>query len=571
MALKHQPCEYDKEDPDTATILRFYDKESAKERTLTTKCADTSNSFSSTGFSLTKVGLYINAIEYYNKALCFAMPNTTLEALLYSYRANAYFNMGLYEESILSFKLALEHNFPDELRSEVITILKICHFELEKKKCQPEEPAFRIRLSYPPNTRNPYVIEGVHVEENDQFGRHLVTEFPLNVGDVICIEEAFASCISPAQRYNRCTNCLQEVPHLLFPCKSCTNAMFCSKHCHDVAWEEFHSIECSLTDELIALKVETISLAFRAFLKSMKWFNNSLVELQFYLKRAKEQQENRGRLLNPFDLDYWNLNKKHEFLAYFNGHSEDRHLHMGIRKTFLVSSITMASLLGNYTEYESQMRTPMMKLFVIELMRHLVTVNANNCYEIGVVSRERSQVAIGLFLNMSMASHACAPNVRRMRVDVAKHMWVVTRPIKAGGQILDTYGSCFYRHPLEERQERCRTHYGFDCDCIACHLNFPTEEDLPVPSTVPFPCQSFLTPYQPLTFETASAELRELRAFITDYQDYFPCAQLKKADSRLGHLFNRMVNDPPLEIKHPEFVDTSLYAEKCEIHPDFKW
>lgn len=75
----------------------------------------------------------------------------------------------------------------------------------------------------------------------------------------------------------------------------------------------------------------------------------------------------------------------------------------------------------------------------------------------------------GIFLKASRVNHSCCPNdfpswnlkLRRLTLHAVDD-------IPRGEEITVSYYTPFY--PLEDRQNWLREHYGFQCDCPACHL-----------------------------------------------------------------------------------------------------
>ena len=131
---------------------------------------------------------------------------------------------------------------------------------------------------------------------------------------------------------------------------------------------------------------------------------------------------------------------------------------------------------------------------------------------------------------MSLISHSCAPNVLRFNNGATKQVWVVVRPIAGGTQILDSYGPFFEFQPGKERQEILREKYGFECQCEACVWDYPTTENLPEPSEVPFlECESF-----EVNLNRPDGQLRRFKEFLTKYQSHYPCVQLMLGMNRLG-------------------------------------
>lgn len=561
-ALSHKKCLSTAEQ--ACQLLCEFDKQQKMERKESLKCPEVVKHQLRLVTSLEEKGFYVNAVLEINKALCSAPNDTESIGLLYATRSNILEKMTLYAEALESNKLALDSILSPCKRGEAENAQR----ELSRKVCaggKKEHHNFRVALSYPACPSNPFVIKDIRVEEDCQYGRYLKTERDLEVGDVICIEQPYVKTIQPEQIYTRCTHCLEEAPHLLVPCTGCTNAMFCSRKCLESAWDSFHQFECSISAELMTLDQDVSRLAMRTFLVVVRLFNNEIAQLRHFVT------ENKCRKLSPFELDQSRLCKQEQFLAFYNGNCVDTHMSECVRAANRTESARLASLLSRKCVFARQLECDQLKVFLMELFYHLNCVNTNNSYEVGGPSLVHDKVptCIGLFLCMSMASHSCAANVARLRVDGVSQMWVVTRPIPCQSQIFDNYGAFFVNQPREERQLRLQEHFGFKCTCIACCNDYPLAKDMCAPVEVPWPGLSYLSGTGPVTVAKLKAELLAVKKFITRYDCHFPCAQLREAELRLIHLFRAAAKDETWETKYPEFTnhdssDGVLCAEECE-------
>lgn len=82
----------------------------------------------------------------------------------------------------------------------------------------------------------------------------------------------------------------------------------------------------------------------------------------------------------------------------------------------------------------------------------------------------------GIFLLKPLLSHSCIPNVDRVKLG-NKLVLYVSRPIKAGSQILNCYGAGFHAalNSKTERMKVLQKVYKFRCDCEACSNDWPQE------------------------------------------------------------------------------------------------
>lgn len=231
------------------------------------------NKFRIEGHSHFITGHFINAIDSYNKSLCFSEINgdTFNMSMAYGHRAEAYFKMDLYAECLSSIELALAHNYPTKHVNRMLIMQTKCQEKLYSNTSVEEVVVASIKLSHTPNEKIPFVIEGLRLEENEEFGRCIITEKNLKVGDVIAMEESYLTSLHDGGLYQRCSHCLSDQRHALFPCSFCTKSMFCSQKCEKEAWNQYHRYECSLNEDLLALE-PAVRLATRALLVGLNIF-----------------------------------------------------------------------------------------------------------------------------------------------------------------------------------------------------------------------------------------------------------------------------------------------------------
>jgi tetratricopeptide (TPR) repeat protein len=82
-------------------------------------------------------------------------------------------------------------------------------------------------------------------------------------------------------------------------------------------------------------------------------------------------------------------------------------------------------------------------------------------------SVQQQRLAIAVFPTAALLNHSCAPNIalsyrgRNLLVRAAQ-------PIPAGAEVLNCYGPCRGHHSLAQRQQALRDEYHFACDCTFC-------------------------------------------------------------------------------------------------------
>jgi hypothetical protein len=105
----------------------------------------------------------------------------------------------------------------------------------ENKENKTDDPFDFIKLSYDSNPRLPFVVDCLELKHSDRFGRYIITNRDLNVGDILAIEEPHFKILKSDSRYDschemnkyqRCAVCLQDNLLDLIPCSMCTSSNY---------------------------------------------------------------------------------------------------------------------------------------------------------------------------------------------------------------------------------------------------------------------------------------------------------------------------------------------------------
>jgi hypothetical protein len=135
--------------------------------------------------------------------------------------------------------------------SELNERQSFCESKLKVKAIKRQsEKAPTFELSYPPNSKIPFMVDCIELKQSKEYGKGLVATKDFRVGDVLMVEDNFAYSLKPSLCYKRCSYCLMERQRNLIPCDSCTKVMYCSKECKTKAWNEFHEFDCEIIDGL---------------------------------------------------------------------------------------------------------------------------------------------------------------------------------------------------------------------------------------------------------------------------------------------------------------------------------
>lgn len=496
-------------------------------------------------------GHFVNAINEYNKSLCFAQLDGDQFNLSVAYanRADALFRMDLPRECLKSIELAEAANYPEHLRSRLTLMASRCQDKI--KFSVQERPKYRLKLTHPPNPRIPAISNCLKLQQSDQFGRHVVATEALSVGDVVMIERPYIVCLRPPQRYKRCSHCMAgDQRHALIPCPKCTNAMYCSEGCLKEAFHVYHRFECKVSENLNASD-EFLALALRSLLVGVSVFGG-VRDFQRYVS------DNESTAVHAFELDYApeRRDRKLEFLVMHQMHFMDSQMSIADRNYWMKRAAEWAHLLVQAKVFDESLPEDLRAFLRNTIYRYTIT-SILNCYETSqdpsAPKSEKQFATVSQHLTMAMVNHSCAPNVQRIQ-QAGQQVLMVVRPIAKGGQLFDNYGQFYTETGRRERQEHLFSQYGFRCGCVACLDNYPAAKRLKCKKG----CGTVTSLVDLITQANPCLEARLNRAeklaqFMQKNDQYYPCEQLNDADAELYGIYTDLVGEQVWEIKFKEF------------------
>ena len=79
------------------------------------------------------------------------------------------------------------------------------------------------------------------------------------------------------------------------------------------------------------------------------------------------------------------------------------------------------------------------------------------------------QVALGIYASQSLFNHSCVPNIIATYDGSTVHVRAM-KNIRKGEELVANYGPRFGQMQRDERRNKLRYQYNFDCACVACAL-----------------------------------------------------------------------------------------------------
>lgn len=340
------------------------------------------------------------AIELYNRALCMAENGSFNLQLSYEGRSNCLAKRDMTE--VASIDMDFVASRPAKRRSERIQNRKL-------------SSTTRTMRTFVPNRKFPSLASALEVRQNSKFGRHIVSNRDIGVGNTIAIERQFASVICSDESKEQqayCLTCFRTDAHFI-PCPNCVDVMYCSRTCQQN--NDIHQLECqSLFHRLNSSKAK---LAVQMVLIAVKHFPNVDALIAFVEGIINDSSNNLNELANDAFPSYGVLLKlqccptKNDKIRAFDA--------------FKLMMTTMPTIQHYFASKSSQ------RFLQHLLIHHLGIVRSNGFYDTSGWTNNLECKYI--HDTISLLNHSCAPNAFYMLHNNVGTLLTV-RPIKKGDQ-----------------------------------------------------------------------------------------------------------------------------------------
>ncbi|KAH8319838.1 hypothetical protein KR074_007364 [Drosophila pseudoananassae] len=488
---------------------------------------------------------YFQALELYNKSICYAEPNSEHLSIGYANRSAVLFEWKRYRECLANIELARKANYPARLSHKLDKRERDCQQLLEQQP--PDVVPFEFKMNFETHAQVPYIADCLELRESADEGRFIVTNRDLVVGDLVAVEQPFCSTLLTPMRYIRCVTCKRENYLTLIPCDSCCSVMFCSEDCKQQAMSTFHRFECPIIDFLQRMFNKIHGIALRTTLAALDLYP-TIEELMAFC----DQPENQHKC--AFDLDYGQLTRQEQYRA-IHGMVTNQHLR-SVSDLFQRSVVCaiLKHFIIEYTPLKDHLGGEDGRNFFTDLLfRHLQT-SPSNMHGIDLVeqvneTKDDQTHSSGAYAFLSLLNHSCAPNTLRIYEGTKAYLFVL-RPIKAGNVLYDNYGAHFAIFSKQKRKDTLSMQYRFDCKCEGCELDYPTFFQMSHKASVPLvtddPDLKLLGDYN---YDFAVSNYRKYCDFLTQCGDAYPCKQISSAEECLKMALHIMVDAVPLKAK----------------------
>lgn len=383
------------------------------------------------GRELFQNGQFCSAMEIYTKALCYAEINTENESMAFANRAKCFFYMKMYTRALTDIELALKANCSAEMIVKLEKLRTDCQLILNSSLTEVTEP----KPHFTENRKFPCLANSLTIKSNNQFGRHLIANCDIDVGQLVLIEESFGA-VAKSDKQMTCYSCLVEVANFI-ACSQCSDVVFCSNKCSET--NLVHKLDCNTPFHRMHCKakftIQTILIAVAAFPN---------VDNLIKCVEAGERDDILPDSINDFQSKYQLYLRLKKLTLNANVVIDVYKLFKGI---MIIPSIAKAFV------SESKQR------FLMHLILHHLAINVTNATE--------SEFTASIGTMLSLFNHSCAPNVYNYSVDNRKFC-VTIRPVRKDEQVFISYLGPDDDQTAKQRQNLLKSKWGFECKCDKC-------------------------------------------------------------------------------------------------------
>lgn len=270
-------------------------------------------------------------------------------------------------------------------------------------------------------------------------------------------------------------------------------AMYCSIECMTKDRNKFHQYECDINDNPEDQHIDFNPL--KIFVHILDQFDGSVDEMKIFL-------DANGKKNTVFDFDFSDKSdpmfEKNMILASLSmSHNmncaEIGKMHcLTTHHRFILKHPKLRSLwMSPHKKYLDKLLCQFLDVEDVKgLVSCFVEVDMNlkeDGYDLIDAKVDGASKINNVYVNRvasvtdpytSLLNQSCFPNIIVKFVD-NKHVWIVTRPVKAGEQLFMFRGPGIkYVTPRVQRQQMMLEHFGFRCDCDGCVNNWPTQQKM---------------------------------------------------------------------------------------------
>ncbi|XP_058124167.1 SET and MYND domain-containing protein 4-like [Anopheles ziemanni] len=467
------------------------------------KCLEKALECQAEGRRLAQNEDWLGALKCYNQSyLLIPEENAHEKSLLLDYRAQVLLQLGKTDHSLEDIDRAIAYGFPKDRLSglwerkaqifqskkdfkaavecydKTVHYLKHCPVltdtERDAKIAELQKLTDTVYYQYknvqkylePPKgdrVFRPHLDGGVLYESNETDGRFATAQTNLRPNQLILKEKPHVAALVKEYSLTHCCHCFERI-EILYCCPNCTDVVFCSGRCEQIACETYHRYECGFLRTLWKSGATIVShLALRIIAqKPYSYFEGIRHELPNLVPSLTDK------------LTSDDYRKVFNLVTHSDKRDPEEYLIWTLMATMLNSILRQ----GNYTTIQPD------DGFLGYLLLHNLQIVNYSAHDVSEVQRKRpneagTSVAIGaaLYPMLALFNHSCDPGIVRYFTGTTVHVRTI-KNIAAGSIIAENYGPLYTKAPRTERRESLASNYRFDCCCQACEADWPAYADM---------------------------------------------------------------------------------------------
>lgn len=390
-------------------------------------------------------GRFSDALEWYNKSLCFAKIGSKTLGLAYANRSTCFLKMKMFKNCLVNIELAIQNQYPAQLMKKLEKRKNDCQKLMETEDDQSDSSA--AKLDFEANEQFPCLASIVNIESSDEFGHRIVATADIEIGKTVMVEQCYIG-VTKFDHYKTCNICLKENQNFI-PCKKCTSALFCSD-CKD---NDLHGIECNINFGCPA------GYKFMDVVRSVSLAKNAFANVDELIAFVENMLKNGGTIqpLNRMDA-------QSKYRAFFESCPD-----WWIYGLCLEQAYLFYQLLLEQTEMATFFRTNAHRRFLMHLVHHHILMILWGAYNKRIAPIGGEGIT-DTYINIVAKNlkHSCTPNVCHVLRNGSINC-IVIRPIIKGEQLFISYVT-LYDFGTEAQRREWLKQRSVNCGCKRCEL-----------------------------------------------------------------------------------------------------
>jgi SET and MYND domain-containing protein 4 len=163
-----------------------------KKRVMFSRKSDTkSQALRSEGNKFYSERKFFDALIKYNESLSYAENGSANLGHAFANKSAVYFEMKQFEKCFNNIEMARNNFYPEKQLQTLNNREAKCREMMKSQREKSADVWNFFKLSYPSNPRLPFIANCLEVKRSEKYGRHVITNQDLKVGDIMVVENPF--------------------------------------------------------------------------------------------------------------------------------------------------------------------------------------------------------------------------------------------------------------------------------------------------------------------------------------------------------------------------------------------